>query len=376
VGAGLFVRSLRQVYSVDPGVDVDPLLLVSVDLRKAGYDGVDGEAYYAAARERALRLPGVESAAMVHFPPFAHSAYGTGVTVTGRESLVFDEPPQINWVTPGYFTTVGTRVLRGREFTDADRTGEPVAVISESFARLLAPAGEPVGTCISFGKQTQTGECTRIVGVVENQRREFLKDNVRPSFYLSRDRDPDAHSLEGQGPTLVVRTRGEAGRVAGQLRDALQGLDPRLPFVSVEPLSEVVRPELLPYRLGATLFTLFGILALALAAVGLYGVLGYFIAERRPEIGIRRALGAKEGHVVRLVIREGMFPVVIGLVAGLTAAFAGARVLEALLFGVATRDPISFTTAALFLFGVALLTSYLPARRAARVDPMIALRHE
>lgn len=280
----------------------------------------------------------------------------------------------MNWVSSGYFAIVGTQVLRGREITAADRTGDPVAVVNESFVRLLPGGSEPVGSCISVGAQTRTGECTRIVGVVENQRRDFLEESFAPVVYLSREQDPDA--ISWGGPTLVVRTRGDARRVAGQLRAALQGLDPRLPFVSVEPLSEVIRPALLPYRLGATLFTLFGLLALALAGVGLYGVLGYFVAERRPEIGIRRALGAKEHDVARLVVREGMLPVVAGLAVGLAAAIAGARVLEALLFGVTARDPVSFGTAALFLCGVALLASYIPARRAARVDPMVALRQD
>lgn len=377
VGAGLFVRSLREVYSVDPGVNVDRLLLVSVDLGKAGYDSAGTEAFFASARERALRLPGVEAAALANFPPFARSSYGQGVTVRGPESLVFDDVARMNWVTPGYFAAAGTRLLRGRDISDGDRAGEPAAVINESFARLLAPAGDPVGTCLSLvEEQMESGACTRVVGVVENQRREFLVEEVEPTVYLSRERDPDAHTSEGRGPTLVLRTRGDPSQIAGQVREALQALDPRLPFMAVEPLSEAVREEILPYRLGATLFSLFGVLAVALAGIGLYGVLGYFIAERRPEIGIRRALGAQEGRVVRLVVREGMVPVVVGLGLGTAAAFVGVRLIEALLFGVSAEDPVSFAAAVLFLCGVALLASYVPARRAARVDPMIALRQD
>jgi ABC-type antimicrobial peptide transport system permease subunit len=151
-------------------------------------------------------------------------------------------------------------------------------------------------------------------------------------------------------------------------------MDPRLPFVAVESLASVIRPEILPYRLGASLFGLFGVLALILAGVGLYGSLGYFVAERRPEIGIRRSLGAEERHVVGLVLREGMLPVVGGLAVGLVAAAAGVRLVESLLFGVAARDLASFVAAAFFLTCVAAAASYLPARRAARVDPMVALR--
>lgn len=372
VGAGLFLRSVREVYAVDPGVDMDRLLLVSVDLRKAGYDTADREAFYAAARERTLRMPGIEAATMAHFPPLSSMSYGMGSEMPDHPSL--DVGSAVNWIAPGYFKTVGTGILRGREIVDADRTGEPVAVINESLARTIAEVDDPLGACLAVGQQVDTGECTRIVGVAQNQRRNFLNGDVGPFLFLPRDRNPDA--ISWGGPTLVVRSRADAAKVAAELRAALQGLDTRLPYVSVETLASVIRPDILPYRLGATLFSLFGVLALTLAAVGLYGVLGYFIAERRPEIGIRRSLGAGEVQVIRLVVREGMFPVVMGVLAGIAAALVGSRLLEAMLFGVEARDPISFAAAAIFLFLVSLLASYLPARRAARVDPMVALRAE
>ena len=160
------------------------------------------------------------------------------------------------------------------------------------------------------------------------------------------------------------------------MRAALQSLRSDLPFVSVQPLTESIRGDVLPFRLGATLFSLFGALALVLAAVGLYGVLGYFVTERAPEIGIRRSLGAPVGSVVRLVMRQGMVPVGVGLVLGLAAAFAGTRYLASLLFGVEARDPVSFVGAAAFLVRVALLATLLPAWRAARIDPMVALRQD
>lgn len=369
VGAGLFLRSLREVYAVDPGVDVDRLLLVSADLRKAGYDDPDREAFYRDARERVLRIPGVEAAAMAHFAPFARMSYGIGIAFPDHPEVSVQ--PSVDWVSPGYFSTVGTGVLQGRPIGPGDGTGEPVAVVNESLARLLASGPDPLGACLEIDGQPG---CTRVVGVAGNQRTQLLESDVKPFVYLPRDRDPT--SVQWGGPNLVVRTRGEAADLAGEVRSTLQGLDPRLPFVAVEALSSIVRPELLPYRLGAILFTLFGVLALVLAAVGLYGVLGYFIAERRPEIGIRRSLGAGEAQVIRLVLSEGIGPVAVGLVGGLLAALTGARVVEALLFGVEARDPLSFGAAAAFLFAVALVASYLPARRAARVDPMEALRAE
>lgn len=309
---------------------------------------------------------------MGHFPPMARSAMGYAFEVPGREELRIADGPLVNWVAPGYFATTGTRIVRGRDIADTDRTGDPVALINESLARILAPGGDPVGTCISVAEQTRTKACTRIVGVVENQRRTFLEEKVTPFVFLARDRDPDA--LSWGGPTLVVRTRGDAGVMAGEVRSTLQSMDPRLPFVAVESLASVIRPDILPYRLGASLFGLFGALALILAGVGLYGSLGYFVAERRPEIGIRRSLGAEERHVVTLVLREGMLPVLGGLVVGLAAAAAGVRLVESLLFGVPARDAASFGAAAFFLTAVAAAASYLPARRAARVEPMVALR--
>jgi predicted permease len=373
-GAGLFVRSLRAATAVDPGVDVDRILLVSVDLKKAGYGAPDREAFLERARERLRALPGVEAVGVAHFPPLPRSGYVPQLEVRGVDTLRIDDGPYINLAAPGYFRTVGTRVLHGRDFVPADRTGEPAAVVNEAFARVIDPDGNALGACLHVQEQVRDGGCTRVVGVVENQRRYFLDEKVPPSYFLLRDRDPDA--VAWGAPSLVVRTRGEPGAQAGAVRAALQSLDPRLPFVSAEPLASVIGPELLPFRLGASLFTLFGALALALAAVGLYGCLGYFVAERRPEIGIRRSLGAGEGHVVRLVLREGFVPVAVGVAAGLAVALAGARLLESLLFGIGARDPVSFTVAALFAAGVALSASWLPARRAAGVDPMVALRAE
>jgi putative ABC transport system permease protein len=191
--------------------------------------------------------------------------------------------------------------------------------------------------------------------------------------FLAWAQSPNA--VQWGAPSLIVRTRNPA-RDAMAVRVALQSLRSDLPFVSVTPLTDSIRGDILPFRLGATLFSLFGVLALVLAAVGLYGVLGYFVTERAPEIGIRRSLGAPVGSVVRLVMRQGMLPVGVGLVLGLAAAFAGTRYLASLLFGVEARDPVSFVGATAFLVCVALLATLLPARRAARIDPMTALRQE
>lgn len=375
IGAGLFVRSLREVYAVDPGLNLEGLLVLSVDLAKAGYEPPEREAFYEDARQRVLRLPGVENATMTHFPPFSGASYGMHFLVPGQESLTIEQGPYVNWVGPGYFETVGTALIRGRGIAEGDGTrGEPVAVINNALARLIAADGEALGVCLAVGEQVRTGGCTRVVGVAENQRTSLLDADVAPVVYLARDRSPDA--LSWGGPHLLVRGRTGEAALAGQVRSAVQSLRRNLPYVTVEPLATRLRPQLLPYQLGATLFSLFGILALTLAAVGLYGVLGYFVAERRPELGIRRSLGARETEVVRLVVRQGIGPVAAGLALGLAAAYVGMRVLQGMLFGVSARDPLTFVGVAAFMVAVALLASYLPAKRAARVDPMIALRAE
>lgn len=374
-GAGLLLRSLREVLAIEPGLDADRLLVVSVNLRRAGYDRPTREALYADARERVRRVPGVESAAMVHFTPLEGNAMSFDWDRTGADTALVDEGPYVNWVDAGYFATVGTRVLRGREFDQRDRAGgEPVAVIDERMARILAPAGDPLGRCIALGDQLENGGCTRIVGIVETARHRYLDEPNVPHFFFPRD--PEAAMPSWGGPALLVRTRGRPAALVPQVRAAVGSVAADLPYVNVRPLEDFIRPEVMPYRVGATLFTLFGALALLIAAVGLYGVLGYFVAERTAEIGIRRSLGAPERVVVALVVRQGMVPVAVGAAFGLAAALAAGRLLEALLFGVSARDPATLLGVAALLAAVGLLASYLPARRAARVDPMVALRAE
>ena len=250
-----------------------------------------------------------------------------------------------------------------------------MAVVNDAAARMMAENGDIVGRCVPIGHQLQRGGCTNIVGVVETQRRRYLEDKAVPMVFLARAQNPDA--IPFGAPALIVRTHGEpaAGR-RRPVRSVLQSLRNDLPSVSVQPLTENIRGVVLPFRLGATLFSLFGALALLLAAVGLYGVLGYFVAERAHEIGIRRLLGAPVGSVVALVMRQGIVPVGVGLVLGLVAAFAGTRYLEWLLFGVEARDPASYCRRG----GVPRLRrvpGHAPARVAGgTVDAMVALRQD
>ena len=397
IGAGLFVRSLREALAIDTGVDLQHLAFVQIDLKKAGYTDADAEQFWEQARQRLEQVPGVRGVALVHFAPFVGMAYAGPLKVPGVELPDFEGGgPYWNMAGPGYFRVAGTRVVDGREFTEADARGEPVVIVNRELANGISRGGSVVGRCLQVGEQTNApetprgvtgaargntttaatpeiaGACTRIVGVVETQRHRYLEEANRPMLYLARAQNPNA--VKWGGPSLIVRTSGNAEEHVGEIRAAVAGLRGDLPFVNARPLTELVRRDLLPFQLGATLFSMFSVLALALAAVGLYGVLGYFVSERRPEIGIRRSLGAQASSVIALVVRQSFAPVAAGLAIGLVVAFIATRFLETLLFGVHYRDAVSFLAAVAFLLIVATAATLLPALRAARVDPMVALR--
>ena len=373
VGAGLFVRSLRQVHAIQSGVDVERALIVRVDLQAARYTPEMRQEFYESALTRLSNLPGIERAAIIQLEPF-HG--GTPVAFWARpgESTIQPKPGILAVAGAGYFEAAGTRLLRGRTFQVTDRRGgEPVAVVNDAMARLIDPSGDVLDLCVPFDRQVRRGECTRIVGVVESERRFYLDDEPQPRVFLAWAQSPNA--VPFGSPSLIVRTSNPA-REAASVRTALQGLRSDLPFVAVEPLAERIRADVLPFRLGATLFSLFGILAMAITAVGLYGALGYFVNERTPEIAVRRALGAPVGSVVRFVVTQGLIPVLVGIAVGATGAFAGTRYLASLLFGVEARDLVSFVGAAAFLLLVGLVATLLPAQRAARIDPLTALRQD
>jgi predicted permease len=374
IGTGLFVRSTRAVANIDPGVDMDRLMVLTTDLSRSGYTSAQREELYAEIARRVSALPGVERTAMVHFVPLDQSGSAIPYDAPGADTASVPEGPYVNYAAPGYFETVGTRLLNGRDFTDADATGEPVAIFNEKMARVVAPRGSVIGECIAIGEQVDSGGCTRVVGVVATQRRRFLEEPDVPMVFLPRDRNPDA--ISWGGPSMMIRLRPHSDLSAMRVREAAQSVRDDLPYVSVQPLAQQVERDVLPFRLGSTLFSIFGIISVALAAVGLYGVLDFFVTERTLEIGIRRSLGANARSVLSLVLRQAMVPVTAGLVLGLAAAFGGTRFLGSLLFGVKARDPVSFVTAGALLVAVATIAALVPARRATRVDPAIAMRAE
>jgi predicted permease len=375
VGAGLFVGSVRQVTRIHAGVEVDRSLVARVELKRTPNVGIEMREFFDLALSRLGRLPDVEGASIVQYEPFNGTSIAALWKVAGRRDKRGQETQasMLNAAGPGYFRVAGTRLLRGREFGPQDAGGDPVAIVNDATARAMVDSGDAVGMCVPFRRQIRAGGCTRIVGVVENQRHYFLEADQPGMVFFSWAQAPDAPFGT---PALLIRTKGAPAASTLAVRNALQGLRPDLPYVAVKPLAENIRDQVMPFQLGATLFTVFAVLALAVSGIGLYGVLGYFVTERTPEIGVRRSLGASVWLVVRMIGRQSLPPVGVGLVTGLAIAFAGSRYLASMLFGVEPHDVFSYGAAAVFLLLTALIATIIPARRAARVDPMVALRHE
>ena len=371
VGSGLFVRSLQNVNQLDLGFDPDRVLAARMDLAGAGFESVQAEQLLQRALERASRLPGVRQAALGSGIPF-RSSHGGQLFVPGRESPeLATGGPYLHAVTESYFDTMGTSVRRGRGFTEADRTGgAPVILVNETLARLYWPGEEALGRCAHVARRE--APCATVVGVVEDVRRTQLQEAPTAQYYVPRSQAPEG--LPSQ--VLFVRTEAPASAMSERLRQELQTLDPALPYVKVQPLSEVMDPRVRSYRIGAGVFSCFGLLALALAVVGLYGAIGSSVAQRTHEMGVRLALGADRWDLLRLILFRGLWIGGVGVVLGLAIAVLAASAVEPLLFEVSARDPVTLATAAVLLIVMAAVASYLPGRRVRHIPAAQALRVE
>jgi len=367
VGAGLFVRSLRNVEGQDFGFDPAHTLLATTDLRAAGYRPTEINQLNLRMLARIEALPGVEAAAATIGHPFGW-ATGCSVSVPGRDSIpqLKSGGPYCQRVTPGYFAAMGTPV-HGRAFTPADRSAS-VAIVSETMARLLWAGEAAIGKCFYVGSDKR---CAEIVGIVPDARRFNAVEDVAMHFYV-----PFAPDSSQFITALVMRARGRPEDLVAPVRSAMQQTAANLPYAAVTPLADLVAPSIRPWRLGTTMFGVFAGLALVLAAVGLYGVLSYTVAQRSHEIGIRMAMGARRSNVLGLMVGQGVRIAALGAGIGALAALVGGRVLSSLLYGVSSRDPLVLLGAALIPLVVAAAASYVPARRAAKVDPVVALRYE
>jgi putative ABC transport system permease protein len=367
IGAGLFVRSLQHVRGYRLGYDVDPVLFASGELRGTRLSDAEGQALLQRMLETAQGLPEVSHAAVVASVPF-WSNEGRGLYVAGIDSVRKLGTFIMQAGTPDYFATMGTRILRGRAFGEADRAGAPpVVVVSEGMARTLWPGKDPLGQCLRIN--SPTAPCTTVIGVAEEMRIRSLTDAREFSYYL-----PAAQLGEPLYPYLVARVRGTAADHVAALRSALQAQMPGAAYVSVVPLQSLIDPNLRAWRFGATMFTAFGALALLLAAVGLYSTIAYDVAQRMPELGVRVALGASTSRVMRLVVAGGMRLIAVGVTLGVLLALWAGRWVEPLLFQESARDAGVYGLVAAVLLAVALVALVAPARRASRVDPNRVLR--
>ncbi len=368
IGAGLFVKSLRALQAIDTGFEPAKVVTASFDLSQSGYDETRGRQFIATLSERVAALPGVEVVSFACIVAFSDKFYMSGATPVGYQPQPGERPHfDFNWISPGYFQTLGTRLASGREFMAQDTTDATrVAIINEAAARRYWPGQEAVGKRISRGRD----RFEEIVGVVSDSKEKGLTTNARPTIYLPllQNYKPDL--------TMQVRTAMASPTLLAAVRQTVQQMDAALPVYNLQTLAQQRDGSLYTERLAAALLALFGLLALSLAAVGLYGVMSYTVSQRTREMGIRLALGAQPRDLRKLVVGQGMILTLIGSVIGIVAAFALTRLIEKLLFGVRATDPLTFIVIPLLMAGVALLACWIPAQRATKVDPLVALRSE
>src|SRR5215468_3084427 len=362
IGAGLCLKSLRALQAIDPGFEPAKVVTASFDLGKNGYNEARGRQFIGRLAERVAALPGVEAVSFARVVAFSDVPWVGPLIIEGSGP----QPVNTNLISPNYFRTLGASLAQGREFTAQDTAGAPlVAVVNEAAARRYWPGQEVVGKRIVRGRQF-----AEVVGVVRNTREKGLTADPRPALYLPL--------LQNYSPelTLHVRTATPSQTLLAAVRREAQLLDPTLPVYNLQTLAQQKDGALYSERLAAALLTLFGLLALSLAAVGIYGVLSYAVTERTREMGVRLALGARPRDLLKLVVGQGMMLTLIGLVIGVGASFALTRLIAKLLFGVSATDPLTFIVIPLLLAAVAMLACWMPARRATRIDPLAALRYE
>ncbi|MEO8451238.1 MAG: ABC transporter permease [Gemmatimonadota bacterium] len=366
IGAGLFVRSLQNVEQTRLGYDVDPVLYVDPTLRGVDLSNDERAALGKRLLEAANAIPGVETATRAVTVPF-WTSMSTDLFVAGIDSVRKLGTFQLQSSSPEYFATIGTRILRGRGLEAGDRKGAPlVAVVSEAMAKTLWPGKDAIGQC--FKVDADSLPCTTVVGIAEGIKQRSLSDDPGLQYYLSIEQ------FHPEDMALFVRMRGDAADQAETVRRLLQPVMPGGSYLAVTSMREIIDPQTQSWRLGATMFVVFGGLALVLAAIGLYSVIAYNVAQRRQELGVRIALGAQAADVLRLVVGEGVRFAVAGILIGGAIAFLAGRWIGPLLFAQSPHDPLVFGAVTGVLLAVAVAASVIPARRASQVDPNVALR--
>ena len=373
IGAGLFVRSLQNLNSVDVGYNRHNLLLVSIAPTAAGYSGSGVPLLSRRLLDKLAAIPGVDSASLSLNGLFIGGDNQTRFQPEGQKSA--ESTANVDWVGPNYFSTVGIPILLGREIgTQDNNSSRKVAVVNEALARYAFPGINPVGRRFSTGNPKHPLD-SEIAGVTRDVKDHQLQQDPPRRFYVPFfQADPDM--FKHSRIRFELRVLASPASIAADARRAVQEIDKNLPILEISPLTVLIDRSLAPERLIASIIGLFSLLALVLAALGLYGIMAYAVARRTNEIGIRMALGAEPGRVLWLVLREALQLVVLGLAIGIPLALAMSRVVRGMLFGLSPNDPRTIAVAAVLMMLVAVLAAYIPARRAAHVDPITALRYE
>jgi predicted permease len=382
-GAGLLARTLRNLEHADLGFTSSNLLLFRIDPGLNGYDGARAGDLYGRLLDRARATPGVVAASLASHKLISNSAsigvavpHGETAPAPGTAEARAYQRSHLAWnltVDETFFSTLGVRLVRGRGFVPADEKGAPVAVVNRALARQLFGTEDAVGRSFRLGSFRQSARPdNEVVGIVEDARYASVRDDKPPTAYLFYRQHPEMKNA----PTFYVRTAGPPSALASAMREIVHDTDPNLPVYGMVTQTDQIATSLRQERLFARLATILGGVAVLLSAIGLYGLLAYAVTRRIPEIGLRMALGAARGTVLWMVLRESLLLAGAGLLLGLPIALAGTRVLQSMLFGLAARDPATLAIAAAAMLVLALVAGYVPARRASRVDPMVALHYE
>jgi putative ABC transport system permease protein len=373
VGAGLLVKSLQRLQSVDPGFNPDNLLTVRVSLPSGKYDTdqklID---FFQQAMTQIKALPGVQSVGEINVAPFTGLYNGTSLQIVGEPEVPVAQALKtgVSVTDANYFQTMGIPVTRGRVYSQQETVEmRHVVVVNEAFVQRNLGGGDPIGKRVSIAMK-EPEVPTEIIGVVANNKHLALDQTVEPMAFW-----PHAE-LAYSGMTMVVRTNGDPASLAPSVRGVIRSLDPQQPIGEISTMESLLSVSVARQRFSASLLTVFSILALVMAAVGIYGVMSYTVSQRTHEIGVRMALGAQRSDVLKLVLKTGIVLGVIGVVVGLAASFALTRLIATLLFEVTATDMTTFALVAVVLFVITLVACYVPARRATRVDPLKALRYE